>query len=51
MDRQKKELHSNVTFTECTGDVRVLVGLPRAAAEVPKEYFSSQGVPPEKCEV
>ena len=41
MIRQKKQLHNNVTGIECRGDMRGLAGLPRVAAEVPEEYFSS----------
>ena len=42
---------NNMTGMECRGDVRGLAGLSHATAEVPEDYFSSQGVPPEKCGV
>ena len=48
--RQKKPFHHNETGRECGGGMRRLAGLPWVAAEDPEGYFSSQGVPPEKCE-
>ena len=45
-DIWKKPLHQNMIGRECR-HVRGLAGLPRAAAEVPRD-FSGQGVPPEK---
>ena len=40
-----------MTGRESRGGVRGLAGLPWAAAEVPKGYFSIQDVSPEKCGV
>ena len=49
--RQKKPLHHNKTDRQGRASARGLVGLPQEAAEVPEEYFSGWGVPPEKCGV
>ena len=51
MDRWKKPYHQNKTGQECRTGARGLPGLPWVAAEVLEGYFSSYGVPPEKCGV
>ena len=45
MDRQKKQLHHNMTGTEYREDMSGQAGLPRVAAEVPEECFAGWGVP------
>ena len=40
MDRQKKQLHHNMTGRECRADMKGLAGLPWMAANVPERYFS-----------
>ena len=47
--RQKKPLHHNMTGRQCRGSMKGLAGLLLVAAEVPEEYVSGQGVPPERC--
>ena len=40
-----------MTGRECGREARGLAGLLPVAAEVPEEYFSTKGFPPEKCGV
>ena len=49
--QKKKPLHHNMTGRKCRGSTRGLAGLPWVAAKVLEGYFSSWGVPPEKCGV